>query len=332
MIAPVHVILNPTSGGGKGRRVRAEIERELSRRGVLFTLEETRYPGHAVDLAREAAARGVGTVIAAGGDGTVHEVSNGLLRARQDRLRKGDGPVLGVVPIGTGNDFIKVVSGSMDRERAYAVLAAGEVHYFDVGRVSWEGGAEYFVNGAGTGIDVEVVRQVKRMPRLPGVVSYLVGLFRALVWFESIPVRVRLDAEAIEQKVMIVAIGNGRCIGGGFYVAPTAEPDDGRLDVCIVQELDYLGIARVLPRVMRGTHGALPEVIMRQARSIEIEATGPAPLFFQLDGELREPRNARRLRIELEHSVLPVLAQPAAVRAGGGVRLVESIPMPGGLG
>lgn len=306
MIPPVHVILNPESGAGKGRAVRPEIERELAARFPSYTLTETERPGHAVELAREAARSGAGIVIAAGGDGTVHEVVNGLLEAR-DRFGI-EPPALGVVPVGTGNDLIKAITGGTDRARAFAALGGGRIRHFDVGRVEWEGGAEYFINGAGTGIDVEVVRQIQRLPRLPGVVSYFLGLVRALRRFRPIPIRVRLDDETIEETVMIIVVGNGFCLAGGFYVCPGAVADDGLFDVCIVKEVKGLQIPLVLSRVLRGTHVKHPRVYMRRARSIEITAMGSEPLFFQLDGELREPGAARALRITLEPGAIPTLA------------------------
>lgn len=305
MSPPVHIILNPRSGRGTGQRLRPEIERELARHGLDFTIEETTASGHAVDLARAAALRGLRTVVAAGGDGTIHEVVNGLLQARTEGARTT--PALGVIPIGTGNDFVKSVNGGTDRERAYQVLAYGAIRHFDLGRISWTGGSEYFMNGVGTGIDVEVVRQITRLPRLPGVVSYLVGLFRALLHFRPLPLRMRINGEELEQKVMIVAVGNGFCLGGGFRLFPDALPDDGHLDICIVDQLNLLQVMDLIPRILLGRHTRHPRVSMRTASTIEVVARGEEPLFFQVDGELREPASARRLEIEIVRSILPVL-------------------------
>ena len=246
MTTPFHVILNPRSGDGAGRRLRAELERELNCRGIDFVLEETLHAGHAVDLARAAALGGASHVIAAGGDGTIHEVANRLLQARAEAAAAR--PVLGLIPIGTGNDFVKAVIGQSDRRQAYDVIAGGAVRSFDVGRVTWEGDAEYFVNGMGTGIDVEVVRQMRRLPRLHGLLSYLVALIRALMRFRAIPLRIRLDAQSAERKIMIIAAGNGHSLAGGFYLCPDARPDDGRLDVCIVEELNLIASRERSPR------------------------------------------------------------------------------------
>jgi diacylglycerol kinase (ATP) len=294
------VILNPTSGGGAAVRVRPEIERELARRGVDFEIVVTERPGHATELAARAVRTGADFVVAAGGDGTAHEVANGLL------LAPPHGSALAVLPIGTGNDFVKIVPGLRPRSLAYDTIATGTTRLLDAGLTSWGERSEYFINGMGTGIDVEVVRQIERYRHLPGPLVYLLALFRALTRFDAIPLRVSVDGRIFERKVMILALGNGRCVGGTFWLTPDAIPDDGLLDVCIVDEVRGLGIARALPRVLRGTHGTLDVVTMQRARGVEIEIDHDGPLFFQLDGELREAGEARRLRVMLVPAALRV--------------------------
>lgn len=330
MDSPTKVILNPRSGGGAGRRLRQELERELANRGIHADLRMTESSGHAVELAREAAHAGAKFILAAGGDGTVHEVANGILLAR-DESSGDDGPALGIVPIGTGNDLIKTVTGTTSRRPAYDVIAGGQLRRYDVGVVEWEGGREFFVNAAGTGIDVEVVRQIERLPRLPGIVGYLIGLLRALARFRPIPIRVRIDDEVFEESVMIIAVGNGHSLGGGFRFTPDAVPDDGWFDVCMVKKVNVFQIARVLAGILRGgAHRTSPHVVMRRARSVEIFANGEAPLFFQLDGELREPAEARSLRFRLERAALPILARPQACANDVDLCLENPAGAPGG--
>jgi diacylglycerol kinase (ATP) len=302
----VAVILNPASGGGAGRRQRALIESGLAERGVSSSIFETSASGDATSLARDLAEAGTSVVIAAGGDGTVHEVANGLLRAGVEIAS-----TMGVIPVGTGNDFVKVVPGARTLEQALDTIARGKARNFDVGRVRWHDQDEYFVNGMGTGIDVEVVRQLGRVPQLPGPVKYLVGLVRALVYFKPVNLRAIVDEQRLEQSVMIIAVGNGICQGGGFYLAPEASPSDGQLDVCVVDRLSLPGIARVITRVMRGTQKGDPAVLMRTARSIRFETADDRPLFFHLDGELREPPGLRSLDIEIVPAALPVLTADA---------------------
>lgn len=295
------IILNPTSGGGAGRRARAEIERELTARGVQYRIHETRGPGDARERARALSTPGA-IVVAAGGDGTIHEVANGLLDA-------GGVATLGLIPVGTGNDFVKVVSGTRKREEAYDTLANGTPRKFDAGVVRWNGGVEHFINGMGTGIDVEAVRQMKRLPQMPGPIKYLVALLRALVYYRPVQLKATFDGSTFEKRVMIIALGNGVCQGGGFYLAPDAAADDGLFDLTVVDELSLVGIAQVLPRILKGTQRGHPKVDMRTGRRLEIRSTDGRPLFFHLDGELREPADATELTVDVMPGVLSVLVR-----------------------
>lgn len=326
MTSPVHVLLNPSAGRAAG--LRARLERGLAERSVDFELHFTEGPGHARELAGSAADQGAPMVVAVGGDGTVHEAADGLLMgvAEGDSTRTS----LAVVPAGTGNDFAKLIPGLVGFERALDAVAAGRTLPFDAGRASWEGGQEHFVNGAGTGIDVEVVRQVRRMRSLPGVLTYAVALGRALRRFRPVQLTVRADGADVSRRVMILAVGNGACIGGGFRVCPPARPDDGVLDLCIVRELGVFGIARTVPRVLRGTHGRLPDVVMRRVREVRIESEGGTALYFQLDGELREPAAATWLHIAVRPGVLRVVAPAVTAPAAASAATLRAARAAGG--
>ncbi|HUG41149.1 MAG TPA: diacylglycerol kinase family protein [Longimicrobiales bacterium] len=306
------VILNPTSGGGRGGRSTGAILAGLERRGISAEIRATTAPREAAALALAAAREGVDIVVAAGGDGTVHEVANGLLRGREEEGL--DGTVLGVLPVGTGNDFAKLVGPLKQFEASLDILAAGAVRRLDAGRALWRDEAHWFVNAAGTGIDVEVVRQIllRRGGSGPAVAKYLLAVLRALVRYRPIPLRIRMDDRVLEADVMIVAAANGRCIGGGFWVCPAAEPDDGRFDICIVRRTSFLEALWAIPLILRGVHERHPKVEMHRAKGVDIEALGAAPLFFQLDGELHEPPDVRSIRFEVVPGALPVLASPEA--------------------
>lgn len=305
MSTTARVILNPASGGGRAGRMGDRILSGLARRGLVARLVSTTAPGGGVELALEAAREGVDLVVAAGGDGTVHEVVNGLLRARQEGL---SGARLGVLPVGTGNDFAKLVGPLRDLDASMDILATGRVRRFDAGHAAWNGAGEWFANAAGTGIDVEVVRQIARgRGRGPGVLTYLAAVLKGLVRYRPVPLRIRADGRVVETEVMLVAVANGRCVGGGFWVCPRAEPADGRFDICIVERTSYLESLRALPQILRGTHEKHPKVEMHRARRVEIEALGPASLFFQLDGELHEPAAVRHLAFEVVPGALAVM-------------------------
>ena len=295
----LHVILNPKSGGGQGGGQRDEIVRELEARGASVELHITEASGHGVRLAHDIARSGAAIIAAAGGDGTIHDVANGILLAGTDTA-------LGVIPVGTGNDFAKIVPGAGARPGAYDVLVNAHTERFDVAYATWAGGSEYFVNAMGSGIDVEVVRQLNHVPALPGPVKYLLALCRALVVYRPIALTARLDHETIARRIMMMALGNGVCQGGGFYLTPHALPADGKLELCVIDALAPWKIPPVLIRVLRGTHAGHDSVTMRSVERVRFESDG-RPLYFQLDGELREPSGAYWLDVELRPRALRVV-------------------------
>lgn len=320
---PLRLIANMGAGRGAVGTALTTLTEHLAAQGMAFDVVQTTAAGHATQAARDALADGVRYLAAVGGDGTVHEVANGLLNAREERDRgqagtrpqdRGiGGPALAVVPIGTGNDFAKLVGPLGDLEASLDIVAGGTLRRLDACRAVWSGSTHWFVNAAGTGIDVEVVRQLLRKRMGPGVLTYVAALLRALVRYRAIPLRVRLDDRVAELEAMIVAAGNGRSVGGGFWLCPNAEPDDGRFDICIVRRTSYIESLRVLPMILRGTHAKHPKVEMHRANRVEIEALGPDPLFFQLDGELHEPPDARTLIFEMVPGALPVLSSTEVV-------------------
>ena len=306
---PVHVIVNPAARSGAAAFLRGEVTRDLARRGVEAQFVETTGPGDAADIAARAAAARAPAVVAIGGDGTVHDVANGLLRARETRGTLET--ALAIVPCGTGNDFARIVAGIVSRAQAYEALAARRVRMVDAGMVRWDGGAEYFINGMGTGIDVDVVRHLRKDAWMPAGFIYLGALFRALLGFRPVPLRLEADGQAFDTRVMMAAICNGRRIGGAFHVCPESRPDDGLLDACIVEALPWHAIPATLLAVLRGSHGRRPRVRMLRAAQFTLTVPGDAPLYVQLDGELRETGSARTLHVSVLPGVLPVLTSAA---------------------
>jgi diacylglycerol kinase (ATP) len=310
----MRVILNPMARDGTGRRLRGVIERELDRRRVPFDLVQTEGPGHARELAFDAVSAGIHRIVAAGGDGTIHEVANGLLDCNRNDI------ALGLIPIGTGNDFVKLVPGTATRDAAFATLAGGVVTSLDVGAASWDGATERFVNAMGTGIDVEVVRRLRRSPLLPGGVAYVSALIRALMRFRPRAVDLTVDGREVSQRIMNLAVCNGVSIGGSFRICPDARPDDGLLDVCLIGEMSMLRNARMVPRVLTGTHAGRDGVTMLRGAAIHLRASDGRPLPFQLDGELREATDgAAGIHIDIMPGRLNVIrgAAPPGTAANG---------------
>jgi diacylglycerol kinase (ATP) len=295
------VILNPASGHGLGRKLRPRIERGLREAGTAFDLVETTAPGHAVRLAREAGAAGVERVLAAGGDGTVHEVANGLLEAAP----AADGatrPALGTIPIGTGNDFAKLLKVcKLPPETAARRMAEAEVRVFDVGRVI----GEYFDNSLGIGFDAEVARQANQTRRLSGLAVYVVAVYKSFVSFRAPVLEVTSAPHNETGPMMMLECSIGVSAGGGFYLTPDAEPSDGLLDVCLIRKVGLAKFLRYVPRVLKGRHVGLPEVAMFRTTGLRIRSAD-RPLLLHLDGEVREPEG-REVEITLEPKRLRVL-------------------------
>jgi len=295
------LILNPASGHGLGRKLRPRIERALRETGVGFDLVETTAPGDAVRLGREAAAAGVERILAAGGDGTVHEVANGLLEAPS----AADGatrPALGTIPIGTGNDFAKLLHVyKLPPEEAARRMAAARVERFDVGRVI----GEYFDNSLGIGFDAEVARQANQTTKLSGLAVYVVAVYKTFVSFRAPMLEVASAAHSETGPMMMLECSIGRSAGGGFYLTPDADPADGLLDVCLIRKVGLAKFLRYVPRVLSGKHVGLAEVAMFRTAALKIRSTD-RPLLLHLDGEVRAP-DSRDIEVTLEAGRLRVL-------------------------
>ncbi len=268
--------------------------RALRAAGVAFDVAETRAPGEGVGLA-ERAAREVDVVVAAGGDGTVHEVVNGLMRA-------GGKAVLAVLPLGSGDDFVKMLPPGDPVER----LVQGTARPLDAGRIV-AGATRYFANGMDIGFGAHAARNVKRVPAiLSGLGAYLGALVLTLVRHPKLEVRLQLDdAPAFAQTTAMTAVMNGRCFGGSFHVCPDAQADDGQFDLLIAQGCGRLEILGLVPRIMRGTHGGDRRLRLARARRVLIESR--EPLLVEADGEIVF-EDARRLEIEVLPGALRVLA------------------------
>ena len=271
------VILNPAAGRGAGRRAKDPVARAFRHEGWTVDMLETEAPGHATALAAEAARNGARCVVAVGGDGAVHEVANGLLAA-------GSGASLAVVPVGSGNDFAKLLGVQRhDIPRAVARIATAVEQRFDAGRAL----GEYFVNTLGFGFGPAVVRTRNAMPRLKGFLSYLIPVFKTFTSFRPPLFEVRADGRVERGNMMMVEVCNGTTAGGDYRFAPDADPADGRLDVCLIRKVGLLRFLAALPRVMRGSHVGMKEVVMVRTRKLVIRAPDE-PLLMHLDGELRE--------------------------------------------
>ena len=291
------VILNPAADRGRAAGRREAIERGLAARGLVYELFVTHGPGHATELARAAVEAGASAVVAAGGDGTLNEVAQALVGTRVP---------LGAIPCGSGNDFVKALGIPADLEGALDVLARGRIREVDVGAVEAEGaGTRYFLNCFGAGIDGQIALDYKRMRFLRGELGYLWAAVLEVFRYRGVRARVVAEGFTYEGKVALLPLQNGPYAGGGFHVAPGAAPDDGLLDLVVVDDRSIPRRIPLLKRFRDGTYLALPGTRRVRVREVEIELGRPLPAHF--DGEIL-PEPVARLRAAVRPGALRVLA------------------------
>ncbi len=290
-----YVILNPAAGRGAARRAESVVARAFRAQGWAVDVARTDRPGHGRELALAAVRQGAKHVVAVGGDGTVHEVANGLLCAESDAA-------LGVVPIGSGNDFAKLVGVyGDDPVRAVARLVTARSRRFDAGRVC----DEWFVNSVGFGFGPAVVKARNAMQHLRGFLSYLVPIVKTFFKFEPPVFEVATPGFRERGYMMMIEVCNGTTAGGSYRFAPDADPTDGKMDVCLIRRVSLPRFLLALPRVMRGTHVTMREVALIKTAKLVIRSP-EEPLVLHLDGELREP-GVNECTVELERGRLNVM-------------------------
>jgi len=295
-MGPLKVILNPVAGRGYAAKVEPEVRRLLAAEGLDFDLVRTAGPWHAAELAEQAVAEGFETVVAVGGDGTTHEVVNGLMPAAGE----GVAGTLGIVPAGSGSDFAHTVGVPSDWREACRRLARGRVRVVDVGQVTLDGrSTRYFDNTVGVGFDGVVTEQARRVKRLRGIALYLpVVLKTVFLYYKAPQVTIEYDDESTTLSALMICIANGPREGGSFLVAPEARPDDGLFDLCIAGEVGRLAMLGLVPRFMKGTHVGHDAVTMAQARWVVISSSDE--LVAHADGEMLCTAGHR-----LEFEILP---------------------------
>lgn len=300
-MATAKLICNPTAGRGRAGKLLPEVRTLLKNQGVETDLVLTKAVREATTLAAEAVTAGFPLVIAMGGDGTLQEVGEGLVNAQAESV--GQPAVrLGVIPVGTGNDFAKMLAPTLDWRAACTRIAHGQTRRVDVGRIN----GRVFLNNVGIGFDAQVGIEAQKIRWLHGQAVYLAALARNMVLSYRTPeVSVHLDGEMVKQSITLLTIGNGRCSGGGFWLTPQAEVDDGLFDICLVRGLSKLQMLALVPSAMQGTHITAKPVRMTRARQVTITSADPLPVHA--DGEILYT-DAHELTVELLPAVLDVIA------------------------
>lgn len=280
-MGPIKIILNPIAGRGYGARSEPDLRRFLDAAGVDFDLQLTERPGHATELAKVAARDGFELIVAAGGDGTTNEVVNGLLAASEG----GSTRPLGVIPVGSGSDFANNVGVPANLEEACRRLSQGQNRAVDVCRVTVDEEAPFFFdNTVNIGFGGIVTLEARKVKWVRGMALYLPVVLKTIFLSQATRVTIEYDNQTLEADSSMICVGNGPREGGGFFCTPGARPDDGLLDMCVVQDIGRLRMLRLVPRFMNGSHAHSDGVTMAQAKHIVVSSEDD--LVAHADGEM----------------------------------------------
>jgi diacylglycerol kinase (ATP) len=299
----VAVILNPRADRGRNA-LKAAALRQATTHGIELTLLETHRRGHAVELARDAAADGFEAVIAMGGDGTVHEVANGLMNSPVDER-----PALGIIPAGSGNDVAYALGLTADLTQAVQRIERCFTRPVDVGVITTEtGDARHFLNNVGALLEGEVnlASHQYTWPRGPGL--YLRAVAATLLRRPQVHrLRLVIDGMPLDREAILLSIANGPRSGGRFQLSPDARIDDGHFDYLLAAPMHRLQLVWQIFKALRGVHALHPAI--ERGHFTEMTIHSDAALSVHVDGEPWLPPEAgvRSLTLKLQPQALRVL-------------------------
>ncbi len=311
----VLVVLNPSArrGGAGGRKLK--LETALRAAGLGYDLVETTGPGDAQALARASSGRGYTVILAAGGDGTINEVVNGMAEAASPGMGLGK---LAIFPIGTGNDLsFALLSHALgcprSPEEVAAAITGGRTRRIDVGLLRVRGASgevsRYFSNNIGIGLEASVTLATHRIRGLRGPLLYLAAALLALRRYKTPWAEINWETEdgqnqSLARRITLVSIGNGVRAGGGFRITPDARLDDGLLDAAVARDLTRRRILVLLPQAIVGAHTRSPAVQMIRCRRLALRFDQPLPVH--LDGEV-VAEDAEEVEATLEPGRLEII-------------------------
>ncbi|HET7144523.1 MAG TPA: diacylglycerol kinase family protein [Anaerolineales bacterium] len=301
----VKLILNPMADMGRAWKTAIDLRPIAQEFNGELTWSGTVYPTHAIELARQAAEEGYDMVVAMGGDGTAHEVMNGLMQVPENKR-----PMMGIVPIGSGNDF--AYSMGLTQKAAHALahaLKAENTGEIDIGLMTDEHGRqEYFDNTLGIGFDAIVTIRSHKLIIVKGFLMYLTAVIQT-IFLNHNPARVQIETETEtwEDHVLMVTLCNGPREGGGFMLSPDSKNNDGKMEFVTVKKVSRGMMFRLVPEFMKGTHMRFKQIRMGEFKKFNL--TSDRPLYIHADGEIFTSfgSNLRKVNIEILPNALKVV-------------------------
>ena len=315
----VKVLLNPSANQRRAAQRLSEVRSALINSGLDYDLLVLQGRGQAKSEALNASSNGYDAVVAAGGDGTVHEIVNGL------SVAAGDGPTmpLGILPLGTGNDFSDMVGLPRDLKLACQVIVAGNTHQIDAGWVSytsengngpgpkvWHG--RFFDNSCAVAMEPMVTMEVDRLKRLSGNIRYVVAVIRSLLKMQTWHMQISWDGGGYEGPTYLLSVANTPRTGGQFLVAPNAKVDDGAFDYVVAPKVPMREVFKILPGLLNGTHIQHPAILT--GRTSQLHVVSRPGTAIHADGEI-----VTELAVQVHYQIKPgkiTLMVPADLKQG----------------
>lgn len=285
------VIVNPTASIRKCEKDWPEIKQILIDEGIDFDFHITEYPGHAIELVRDKITeKGYKKIISVGGDGTNNEVINGIFS--QQRFPTTE-IMMGVIPVGTGNDWRRTFDFPIDYQKSVKIIKAGTTFLHDIGKVTYYNDGDpkvrYFLNAAGTGLDEMVCGKTNQLKSKGkgGSVRYMISTANCLLHYKCVHIKLEVDDQLVfDDEILSLSLGNGRFNGGGMMMMPKSIPDDGIFDITVIKKVGLLKFAANINNIYDGTFiDKLKEVSTYRGKKVRITSIPAHRLLLETEGE-----------------------------------------------
>ena len=281
-------ILNPNAGMGAPKKKWPIIKNILKEKNMSGKVIVTKTHNQAITIAKDYSEDGFENIVAIGGDGTLSEVLNGV----QQSSNKSNVNI-GLIPLGSGNDFAKGIGLSNDIEENIERIRIGQTVKYDIGKIE----DRYFINSLGVGFDALVSANANKIKKLRGMPKYLLAVMKTLKNLKPYAVDIKIRNYSVKKEILLISIGNSNLTGGGFKLSPFAKPDDKIFDITIIDSLSKLKVFSLLPKAITGKHLSHKAVTSIQSDHIEIESNSPLPVY--MDGEIPELKNPKKIYVKL---------------------------------
>lgn len=279
------VIVNPTSGNGISKRLWPKIKKELLNQNFDFEVAFTQHKEHSKELVKNALSANFTKIISVGGDGSLHNIVNGIFKSTTDYKSI----KLGVIPIGTGNDWVRSYKIPINYRKAIAIIKKEHTYYQDIGKITLlTKNKEFFFNNiAGIGFDGHVVYKVHKYKYL-GFLAYLTGALVSLVGFKRKNLHIEFNQTNISEKSLMLLIGIGNYCGGGMQLTENVKTNDGLFDISYIKNVSLFTVLKYINKLFKGTITELPIIETYKTTGVKVTIKPTEEMYLQADGELIE--------------------------------------------